>query len=228
MAYDRSQNLLFIHIPKNAGKSIEHALDIVPKQMIDRPGSLRSSLNGLLKKIHYLTNSRVPAEKLFGPLDIVLCSQHLSYQEIENLRLISAAELESARKFAVVRNPFDRAISVYHMFHSETDIERFKKFWTCEVDQETQDHVRSVFFRPQFSFLCDQFGQLSVEHILRFENLGEEFLDLCSKLNLPVRALEKIGSRKEQSPYRDFYDKEAKKIIERRFHRDLEFFNYTF
>ena len=228
MAYSKNQNILFIHVPKNAGKSIEYALGIASIEIVNSPGQFRSPLNRVLKKLLYSTNDSFPKQNLFGPLDIVLCAQHLSLLEIENLSLLPRESFREARKFAVVRNPFDRAISVFRRFNPKFELEDFKRFWSYEVDNIYQDHGRTVFYRSQFSYVADLEGKVAVDRVLKFENLERDFLLLCEDWKLEVRELKKIGKRPEATEYKNILDLEAREILESRFSKDLEVFDYQY
>ncbi len=228
MAYCRKSNILFIHIPKNAGKSIECALGFVPQDKVSNPGAYRSTLNRFFKKMHYITNHSVPSRILFGPMDVVLCAQHLSLTEIESLRLISKDDLNRARTFAVVRNPFDRAISVYRRFYQEFDLDGFKKFWAEDVNTIYQDHGRTVFYRTQYSYVANLNGEIAVDRILKFESLAEDFKSLCEEWGLGYLELAHLGRRSDQFSYHDVLDCEARKLIEVLFARDIDAFGYTY
>lgn len=228
MAYDPQRKLLFIHIPKNAGKSIEDALGFVPKRYIEQPGSLRRPLNRMLKRLLFRTNHPYPGDRLFGPLDVVLCAQHLGLPEIEALRLLTPAALDETRIFTVVRNPFDRAVSVFHRFSASNNIEDFKLFWRDSESAHRADHHYAAFLRTQLSFLRDLSGGIVVERILRYENLKENFRNLCLEFGLEYKTLEVIGARQHDIPYQEFYDAEAKEMIEHYFQEDITYFDYSF
>lgn len=228
MAYNPQNKILFVHIPKNAGKSLEHALGFASQAKINNPGLFRSKINRVFKKLHYATNNRKPAEILLGPLDMVLCAQHLSLIEIESLQLITPQQLKDSRKFAVVRNPFDRAISAYRRFHAQFELDDFKRFWSHRVDTVSQDHAKTVFYRSQYSYVANLDGDISVDRILKFENLHEEFAGLCSDWGLGDLSLKHIGKRRDNFQYYEVLDDEARQILEERFAKDLRVFGYSY
>ena len=76
---------IFVHIPKNAGKSIEQALLQDKGSPRDRG---RSFGNRAAKAIERATQSRFARRYFIGTIDCTLTSQHLTFNEIEHLRLI--------------------------------------------------------------------------------------------------------------------------------------------
>ena len=143
------------HIPKNAGRSIEEALlgeDGSPD------GGRRSWLNRVATFVSRETASPFARKYLIGTLDVALASQHLTYVEMQLLGLLPETPL---RSFAVVRNPFDRALSSMIHFDrgawvDEPDTTRrqdeFERVLGRWLDRDLSDHNERAHRRPQVDF----------------------------------------------------------------------------
>ncbi|MDQ8195592.1 sulfotransferase family 2 domain-containing protein [Coraliomargarita sp. SDUM461004] len=225
MAYSRKNKLLFIHIPKNAGKSVEVALDLVPKELVLSP-RFRSILNRFSKLLLKLTSNEMPREILFGPIDYTLCAQHLTYAEIEMLNLISNDQLDDLIVFSIVRNPYSRAISTYRHFCGNLDLSEFKDFWSRRFEL-INDHNKLAHLRTQKSFLVNPDGRIAVPNLLHFETLESDLRDFCQSYSLSFDSLPKLGQA-HRIDYREFYDDEAKNLISVIFEDDFEAFDYDF
>ena len=68
MAYSVNKKILYIHIPKNAGKSVEAALKFLPKNQLLKPTS-RGFINSLAKFILNKTQKKDLREQLIGTFD---------------------------------------------------------------------------------------------------------------------------------------------------------------
>jgi hypothetical protein len=237
MVYDSKRKLIFIHIPKNAGKSIESSLGLFNAK--DRRSAERSLLNLFLKMCLNLTKPSIPLRKLHGSYDYVLCSQHLSILEIKLLGLLSEKEIENSFKFAVCRNPWSRAVSIYNHVHPRLFSGTFKEFcrqWFSDDFQGEsavfKKHNVVAFRRLQSEYIVDRHNQVVIDMLLRFEKLSEDFGKLCDTLDIKDCTLQNFEKLKNPSKssyhYRDYYDIETKKIIELFFEEDIDRFKYTF
>ena len=83
----RNKKIIFIHIPKNAGESIEKSLNIY---------------NG--NKV----------ENIFGISDSIVL-QHLTAIQLKN-SYFDNSEWNEYFKFAVIRNPWSKAVSEYNWY----------------------------------------------------------------------------------------------------------------
>lgn len=135
--------------------------------------------------------------------------------------------------FTVVRNPFDRMVSTWHWGYKgdyrNTTFEEFIK----NVNENKYIEFNSHRYRTQFDWISDDDDNVRVPHILRWENLQEEMDNFFEKINLqPFEILpdntSKDRSGLDRTHYRDYYNEETKQIVEEKFKKDLEFFNYTF
>eukprot|EP00934_Nitzschia_sp_Nitz4_P008348 Nitzschia sp. Nitz4//scaffold70_size99833//8392//9525//NITZ4_004583-RA/size99833-snap-gene-0.127-mRNA-1//1//CDS//3329557099//8338//frame0 len=97
--------------------------------------------------------------------------------------------------FAVVRNPYDRLISefycVYFGFGGDPTVKNFNTWLEKKlVEQATLRRLRAHML-PQHYYVYDIEGRKVVTHVLRYENLSEEFNALMIQYNLSARLLEK-------------------------------------
>lgn len=226
MAFHPDKNILFIHIPKNAGKSIEIALGFITEELVLGP-SLRSFSNRAAKFLLNLTSNKLSSERLFGPIDYTLCGQHLTLLEIQMLGLLSPEVLKRSVMFAVVRNPYSRALSTYRHFCRNTDLDEFKRFWQSS-SLLGEDHNKIAHYRPQKHYVQNLKGEVVVPNILKFESLQADLDTFCANYDLPFQALPVVGKAEEHADYPGFYDDEARELIGTLFCDDLEAFDYQF
>jgi len=141
-------------------------------------------------------------------------------------------------KFAFVRNPWDRLVSWYSMIKDKNQKNKFGKYVTenssnfeefiknCTDIIQDNDGIKSAEFN-QLDYLIDENGNIIVDFIGRFENLEEDFNKIIKKLNMPELKLPILNSSKHED-YKKYYNEETKKIIEKRFKKDIDFFKYKF
>ena len=128
--------------------------------------------------------------------------------------------------FAIIRNPYDIAVSRYHWDIKgkkglkETSIEGFKS-WVKEGNLLPEDCLHR--------YTCLNDGTLNVDFIGRYENLEEDLNYICNKIGIPNLELPTLkGGFREKTHYSEFYDAETIQIVRDFFKRDIEIFNYKF
>lgn len=226
MTIDRERNLLFVHIPKNAGKAIEVALGMITER--EASGyRFRSIGNRLATYIQRASSDALVTKRLFGTLDYTIAAQHLTLQEMLLLGLVEESKLSEIFSAAVVRNPWDRAISTYaHLNGRLGTSDDFVQFWKDASMLPGPNHNIRAHLRPQISFLRDCEGQIAVRNILRFESLPVDFermLKPYARTELSV-----IGRRNLKIHHRDYLNRDAKRLVEKIFEVDIEHFKYCF
>lgn len=151
-----------------------------------------------------------------------------SHEKIKKYK--NFAQFNNYFKFAIVRNPFDRLVSIF-TYQSKggnggaKDIARSKKIGT--------DFKKFCFdFMPNSGFNSQQFDYLNihdkvaVDFVGRFEKLNDDFKKIANRLRLKY-PLPHVRKSKHK-PYRDYYDKETKQFIGNFFKKDLKYFKYKF
>lgn len=230
------RNALFIHIPKNAGRSIEAAL--LPSGIASTSGR-RSLPNRAAHLAQTLTANAIAQRYLVGTLDASLCAQHLTLAEIELLGLLPGGSRAGLFTFCVVRNPYARALSSLRHFrkrfvgqydldrHPEpAQIERALEVWAALVPA---DHNLRAHRRPQADFVFSRGRDNAMDMVLRFERLEADFARLTARLGLPETRLPWIG--RATGPDADIaalYTPRARRIVEELYGADLELFGYSF
>lgn len=140
---------------------------------------------------------------------------------------------DKAFKFAYVRNPWGKVVSHYH-YRVQTnqtglgsgDIEINEWVERSYGIREPSLYDKPRFFMPQLDWISDKSGRLIVDHVGRYENLAQDFSELCHMLGIR-RKLPHI----RQSPhghYRNYYSADSKEIIRNWFLKDIEAFGYQF
>jgi len=205
----RPNPFIFVHIPKCAGASIEHALVAVAtsyKKIDDVPERMRSR--------HFLPGK--------------LGRQHAKLLEY------NPASKKDFCKVSFVRNPWDRAVSQI-AFLSSRDKGRsvflgntFKKdiYIYCHSKKTVLYHDLGA---CQLDYLLDRNKKLDMDFVGRFENLDSDFKKMCEIIGIEkIPQLPHINPSPRHGHYSFYYDAESVEWIRKRFARDINFFGYEF
>lgn len=170
---------VFVHVPKTAGQSIELALCNAIEVDWDR----RRDFEGLL-----LGKSSPPDRPTS------LC--HLTAEEYVRFGYVEQDEWEAAFTFAVVRNPWQRIVSVYH--YLAYDFQYSFNNWVLNRMPNPGYDPDGLMVRPQTEYVCDGNGEVLVDKLLRFENLNAEWPNVARRLHLG-QELPRINSKRKWS-----------------------------
>ncbi len=199
--------LLFVHIPKTGGSSIEQALEV---RGLENAG----------------TNEPVP-DIAFGKLDGVHL-QHLTVRELDARGYLDGPA-KGYFRFSMVRNPWDRMVSEFEYQRrrgvlEEQGLADFDEFVNAIRDGHFDDNVH---FRPQVDFLVDDSGEIAVDQVGRFEKLASDFRSVCSAAGVAAPALPALKQTRH-GHFASYYDDRTRTIVADRFAADIDRFEYRF
>ena len=156
-------------------------------------------------------------------------------------------------KFAFVRNPWNRMVSIYKYFEYDK-ISSFKSFLTGEFRNNLFKN-KHWFVGPQSDYVYSEDGELLVDYVGRFEDLQNDFNHICKQIGLPPTKLPHVNASKNKRSilsknpksmlrnilytlkikkppyyknYRKYYDKESIDLVAEFYQKDIELFGYDF
>ncbi|PTE06921.1 sulfotransferase family 2 domain-containing protein [Mesorhizobium helmanticense] len=211
MLLSLEKNFIFIHIPKTAGSSITHAL---------RPWCLKPKRTQWRRLLSHLPVRETPEKAALR--------QHDKAGWVR--RKLPDPLYDGAYKFAVVRNPFDLAVSNYHHLRRSTTRHRRRQAqnWDFKTFLRYLERKNRLSRVDQTSWISDRRGNLIVDEILRFETLTDEFNVVVERLGLPGEIKLPRVNANPPFDYRAHYDDEARSIVQRLYSRDFDRFGYAF
>ena len=212
MPISKKYKCLFIHIPKTGGTSIEAALGILGNWKIEDRDSLFGEIQSEeLKNYDYISHFL----------------QHLTYEQCQNITPVD----KNYRSFSFIRNPWDRMVSIYsNMDNNLVSMAKRQKINLNDLSFtefiETIDKLEHIHLVPQYKFIYNKKEKLCIDFIGRFESFQKDFNALCNQLNKKIE-LPHIN-RSQHKPYRDYYSQKTKKIIAKKYKKDIELFGYVY
>jgi len=195
------KRFLFVHIPKTAGNSIQSALrDYSEDQLV----ALRKEQDGVER--FGLRNPKYQIKK------------HSMLREYHDA--LGPEQFRDLYKFTCVRNPWDRMVSYYFTPTQHPETWNRKKF-------------REIIFKAVSVADYLRLGDgeedpfANVDHIIRFENLADDFAAVCAAIEISPPTLPQYN-RSHRDHYTKYYDDELRELVRTRFAAEIERFNYTF
>lgn len=226
--------ILFVHIPKTAGQSIENFL--LHSLQKDRINHGREYL---------LCPNDNPSK---GPERLA----HLTVKDYVKYNYLKEEEYNQYFKFSMVRNPWSRVVSFYKFrgFHNLITFNRFVERYLPKYFEK-----ENWFFRPQTDFIFDVNSNLLVDFLGKFELIETDFKKIIIQFDIPFSVLpknnvsqaKKVISKKSvnlikkhpeiisrlyfnyrEKPYQELYNQNSKKIVSRLYEKDIDLLKYTF
>ena len=204
------EKLIFVHIPKNAGTSIKKAFNYKSKGEVIKGG------------VDYGFNEMMVGHK---------------HWTIGKIKKEYPKEYASYKKFAIIRNPYERMVSWYaylkryrlgndllntYKYNSKTNSYEIFETQKAPID-EFKAWVKNPFIiDPRDWLLNNQCHWIDdTVSLLRLENLNE---DLNSFFNKEFSIDKKNGTSRYKTE--SYYDEKTSNIVYDRYKEDFEKFNY--
>ena len=212
---------IFFHVPKTAGTSLSSIL-MSPTFMPDVVGKWEGMPKHKLKE---------------KPLMDWNLKQHSNVQQAKQyFQEHTNRDFNEYFKFAFVRNPWDRQVSIYEYYMQNVISQKNPSYKNIELAHKYKDEPASKFLSEvvsptQSDFLCDEYGDNAISYMGKFENLEKDIGIILSNivpgLSRSSWELEHTNKTKRKH-YREYFDKESELVISETHKKDIELGGYTF
>jgi Sulfotransferase family len=184
-----------------------------------------------------------PAENILDQNGkIKVQSKHTTAKELRAYRLVPADKLDSYTVFTTVRNPFDSIVSLWtkkrykyvgaKRTNPKSIVNQIKGY-----DQD-MDFIQNHTFSEWVIEVLGRRKNLTVNtkhvvgtnHVLHFETLQGDFNTMLHDLDITEKfTIEAINKTKNREPeYRQYYDDDARQLLEDKLASELKEFGYLF
>lgn len=196
MPINKQHKLLFIHIPKNGGTSIENFFNMMGNDSF------------------YGGNSITESGVLYSP-------QHLTPNLLQ--KYLGKNIYDTYFKFSFVRNPYDRVKSEFFWrqrigeINTDTDFKKWIFNFYSKIDN---DHKL-----PQYRYIFNDNGDKVVDFMGRVENMDIDFTKLLDIINYPKKET-LLKENKNKNKNIVVFDQEIKEKIIEIYKEDFKLFGY--
>tara|TARA_E500000178_G_scaffold351891_1_gene414038 strand:+ start:3435 stop:4115 length:681 start_codon:yes stop_codon:yes gene_type:complete len=220
-AVDLHRKIIFVAIPKTGTTSIRKQLQQTGKPLIKAPHlnivQIRQAINLFFQIRQLGTNKAYPSA------NVKSCS---------DIQLESDSFFNNSFKFSSVRNPWERAVSLYSrkegiQLKSKISFREFieQHFYASDTC------VIPTLHKNQYDWLCDEKGSMLADYVFKLENFREALpeIDKRSMGRLKLKELQENKNPLSHSErYREFYNDQTKNLIAKRFEKDIDYFKFSF
>ena len=128
-------------------------------------------------------------------------------------------------KFAFVRNPYDRFVSVCAMLNRRNPGYRGRETAFMKRALTIHRFRQRVLVRPQVDMLVDETGEVGMDYVGRYETLQQGFGEACRQIGIAEVDLERSNAS-EHDDCASYYDHELLAAVTAFYRRDFEIFGY--
>ncbi len=148
-----------------------------------------------------------------------------------------------AFKFAFVRNPWDRFVSLYFYFYNmtsrhfaykydhqtATNIKRFKNFEDFCLnfhDFDDRQPFKKFHFFNQHLWTHSQ-GKCFIDFLGKYENLDQDVASLQNIFEIPHEPVSHTN-QSDHGDYKNYYNSRTRNVVAEIYKKDIEYFEYKF
>jgi hypothetical protein len=236
MVYDHKNKTVFIHIPKNAGTSVEKMLCRKTNKFVnlcfEHLENKNMLINKYIIKIYFNCEYfRIYVKLIFTILSFIMNDKYQyinkhGYLNHTPFSLITAPE--DFKVFAIIRNPYDRVVSIFG--HSQLNIS-FDEFCIYiqnefKKKESNENYYLSIFLYPQVFFIMNNLKLIDKNiKLLRYENIENDWIDFVNFNQLPYNTrLPKFNTNILNKKFN--ISKKSKEIINLIYREDFEKLGY--
>lgn len=193
-----------------------------------KPSPLRQGQNGPYVFIHINKTAGTSIGNAIG----LPVKHHQTALEI--IDKIGRDKWDTAYKFTLVRNPWDKVVShyEYRRKRNKTEVatrnvsfsEWVKKTYGTDKDPFFYNNPKA--FQPQVEWLKDDQGKIAIDFIGKFESINDDFNQIKAIIGIDAELPHLNASKR--AGYQSYYDDETRQIVAEWFHEDIELFGYSF
>ena len=193
-----------------------------------KPSPLRQGQNGTYVFIHINKTAGTSIGNAIG----LPVKHHQTAREI--IARIGKDKWNTAYKFTLVRNPWDKVVShyEYRRKRNKTEVatrnvsfsEWVKKTYGTDKDPFFYNNPKA--FQPQVEWLKDDQGRIAIDFIGKFESISDDFDQIKNIIGIEAELPHLNASKR--AGYQSYYDEETRQIVAQWFHEDIEVFGYSF
>jgi Sulfotransferase family len=223
-----SHKVVFVHVPKVAGQSIEHMF----LQQLGLDWENRESLLLRKKEAHERGPERLA---------------HLTAEQYLELGYIEREKFEGYFKFSFVRDPYKRVFSFYN-FLGYSRIVSLRTFIKEVLPIKLKQ--KDFFFLSQYDYLYNREGKLLVDYVGRLENIKEDIQKVINQIGMDQVSLPHVNKSKgewrrairillnnptlvtrlnfgnDRKSFDEQFDQELKNLVSDMYAQDFEAFQY--
>ncbi len=216
--FSHQHKFIFVHVAKTGGRSVNHTL-----------------------ARHCDHSERFNTRKLDPNVDVL--GRRIA---LEIRPRATSEQWEHYFKFAFVRNPWDRTVSMFRHLQSAKKMKcqekvRYLDEITSRLNIKPRKFTFEIFVKAilrdrvfdnyhwdkQIHCFTDENNQNMFDFIGRYENLQQDFDLICKRLGFPVVSLPH-HNKTRHGHYSSYYSAETERIVGQLYREDVAMFDYRF
>jgi hypothetical protein len=142
---------------------------------------------------------------------------HLTARDVRDF--VGPSSWAKMFSFAVIRNPWDRVVSLYRAFDRAKGTTATFDEWFSKVEwKDIQQWYR----------IADEADEPIVSFVVRYERLQEDFNVICHQLGIKALALPLLNAAKGKVDYREYFKVDQVDFVRRLAAKEVQHFGYEF